>query len=422
MPIVKDSIYLFSARFINSLSIFGLILVISRKLGPDIFGGYSFLNAVVMTGIVFANFGLDAHMVREVSRDHSLGHTYLASVLGFKTISSLIVMVGIYGLFRIFLIDQALVRLLAVFSIVIFLNSISQSLWFYGDAFQKFPFHAGLWAFSNLIKVPTVWLFISLGESLEMVTYALVISEFISLIVSSVCIYIFFGGFLNSFSIKFISKLCKEVWPLAIIFILSALYFRIDLMMLEIMKGDKAAGIYSAAYKLIEFLSIVPGTICVAALPGLSAEYCNNIETFKSNSVRSLIFLGISGIGAGLFFYLFAKQIILLLYGPLYFESIICLSILSGVIFFIFINGYFAYIAIAMNNEKKMALILFISTILNVLFNYYMIPRYSYIGASLSTLFTEILMSLFCVLLLRKSKLLGWHAILGSFAKSNTLY
>lgn len=417
MPIVKNAAYLFLARFINSLAILVLILVVSRRLGPDIFGGYSFLNAVVMTGVVVASFGLDAHMVREVSRDHSLGHTYLASVLGFKAISSLIVMAGLYGLFKIILIDQAMVKLLAVFSLVICLNSISQSLWFYGDAFQKFRFHAGLWAFSNILKVPMVWLFISFGEGLKMVIYALVIAEFISLIVSSLCIYTFFGGFLNSFSFKFISKLCKEVWPLAIIFILSAIYFRIDLMMLEIMKGDKAAGIYSAAYKLIEFLSIIPGTICVAALPGLSADYCNNIVAFRANSVRSILVLGTGGIVIGLFLYLFAKQIILQLYGPLFFDSIICLSILSGVVFFLFINGYLAYVAIAMNNDRGMALILFISTILNVLFNYYLIPKYSYIGASLSTLFSEIFMLLFCVLLFRKSGLLSRHAILCTVVK-----
>lgn len=403
MNLINNAAYLFVARFINSLSILGLIIVISRKLGPDIFGGYSFLNAVIMTGVVVASFGLDVHMVREVSRDHSLGHTYLVSVLGFKAISSLIVMAGVYGLFRFFLIDQALVRLLAFFSIVICLNSISQSLWFYGDAFQKFRFHAGLWAFSNILKVPMVWLFISAGESLKMVIYALVIAEFISLIVSGLCIYTFFGPSLNSFSIKFISKLCKEVWPLAVIFILSALYFRIDLMMLEIMKGDKAAGIYSAAYKLIEFLSIIPGTICLAALPGLSADYYKNIKTFRSNSIRTILILGTGGFGIGLFLHLFAKQIILKLYGPLFFDSIICLSILSGVVFFLFINGYLAHVAIAMNNDRGMALILFISTILNVSFNYYLIPKYSYIGASLSTLFSEIFMLLFTIILFRKT-------------------
>ena len=367
-----------------------------------------------MTGIVVANFGLDAHMVRAVSRDHSLGHAYLASVLGFKAISSLLVMAGVYGLFKLFLIDQSLIGLLALFSILICLNSISQTFWFYGDAFQKFSFHAGLWAFSNILKVPMVWFFISIGESLEMVIYALVAAEFISFIVAGVCIYIFFGGFMNSFSIKFLSGLCKEVWPLAIIFILSALYFRIDLMMLEIMKGDKAAGIYSAAYKLIEFLSIIPGTICIAALPGLSADYYKSIEAFRASSVRAILLLGTGGIGIGLFLYLFAQQIILKLYGPLFFDSIICLRILAGVVFFLFINGYLAYIAIAMNREKGMALILFISTLLNVAFNYYLIPRYSYVGASLATLFSEILMVLFCVCLFRKSGLLSRHAMLGT--------
>ena len=80
----KNSAYLFAARFINSLAILGLILLISRRLGPDIFGGYSFLTALIMTGIVVANFGLDTLLVREVSRDHSVGPKYLSSVLGFK--------------------------------------------------------------------------------------------------------------------------------------------------------------------------------------------------------------------------------------------------------------------------------------------------------------------------------------------------
>jgi O-antigen/teichoic acid export membrane protein len=175
-------------------------------------------------------------------------------------------------------------------------------------------------------------------------------------------------------------------------------------MMLEIIKGDKAAGIYSAAYKLIEFLSIIPGTICVTALPGLSSDYFCNIEKFRSNSIKSLFFLGISGIGAGLFFYLFSRQIILLLYGPLYHESIICLKILSGVIFFLFINGFVAYIAIAMNNEKKIAQILLISTVINIILNYCLIPKYSYIGASISTLISEIFMLLFSVIIFRNLK------------------
>ena len=405
MQLTKNATYLFSARFVNALSIMALILIISRRLGPDIFGGYSFLNAVIMTGVVVANFGLDTLMVREVSRDHFLGKQYLASVLGFKVISSLVVMIGVFALFRYFLDDQAMIRLLAVFSIVICLNSLSQSFWYYGDAFQKFQFHAALWASLNVIKVPLVWFFISIEQDLTMVVYALIIAEAISLIISGCWIRLSFRLVLANLLFKSAPSLLKKVWPLAVVFILSAIYFRIDLMMLEVMKGENAVGIYSAAYKLIEFLSIIPGTVTVAALPGLATDYSANIEDFRASFYKTLTVLGIGGAAIGLVLYLFSKQVILLLYGPLFSDSVLSLSILSGVVFFLFVNGYLAYVMIATNNDRTVALILVISTILNVLFNFYLIPRYSHVGAALSTLISEVFMLLCYIVLFIKTNI-----------------
>lgn len=405
MQLTKNTAYLLSARFINALSILALILIISRRLGPDIFGGYSFLNAVIMTGIVVATFGLDTFMVREVSRGPFLGNQILSSVLGFKVISSLVVMASVWALFSFFLEDQAIIRLLAVFSIVICLNSLSQSFWYYGDAFQKFQFHASLWATSNVIKIPIVWFFISIEQELVMIIYALIIAEIISLIISGCLIRRRFKLVLDNLFFKSIPILLKKVWPLAVVFILSAIYFRIDMMMLEVMKGEKAVGIYSASYKLIEFLSIIPGTVTIAALPGLTADYSANIEGFRASFFKTLTVLGIGGAAIGLFLYLFSKQVVLLLYGPLFSDSVLSLNILSGVIFFLFVNGYLAYVTIATNNDKAVALIIVISTILNVLLNFYLIPRYSHVGAALSTLISEVFMLLCYIVLFIKTNI-----------------
>ena len=405
MQLTKNTAYLLSARFINALSILALILIISRRLGPDIFGGYSFLNAVIMTGIVVATFGLDTFMVREVSRGPFLGNQILSSVLGFKVISSLVVMASVWALFSFFLEDQAIIRLLAVFSIVICLNSLSQSFWYYGDAFQKFQFHASLWATSNVIKIPIVWFFISIEQELVMIIYALIIAEIISLIISGCLIRRRFKLVLDNLFFKSIPILLKKVWPLAVVFILSAIYFRIDMMMLEVMKGEKAVGIYSASYKLIEFLSIIPGTVTIAALPGLTADYSANIEGFRASFFKTLTVLGIGGAAIGLFLYLFSKQVVLLLYGPLFSDSVFSLNILSGVIFFLFVNGYLAYVTIATNNDKAVALIIVISTILNVLLNFYLIPRYSHVGAALSTLISEVFMLLCYIVLFIKTNI-----------------
>jgi O-antigen/teichoic acid export membrane protein len=112
--------------------------------------------------------------------------------------------------------------------------------------------------------------------------------------------------------------------------------------------------------------------------------------------------LGVGGGAVGLLLYLFSKQIVLLLYGPPFSDSVLSLSILSGVVFFLFVNGYLAYVMIATNNDRSVALILVLSTILNVMFNLYLIPRYSHVGAAISTLFSEILMLLFYVLVFAK--------------------
>jgi O-antigen/teichoic acid export membrane protein len=299
-----------------------------------------------------------------------------------------------------------MIRLLAIFSIVICLNSLSQSFWYYGDAFQKFQFHAILWAASNAIKVPVVWFFISFRQDLSAVIYALVIAELVSLIISGCSVRLHFGWILHDVSFKPVVSLFKMGWPLAVVFILSAVYFRIDLMMLEVMKGDKAVGLYSAAYKLIEFLSIIPGTVTVAALPGLAGDYSTNIKGFKASFYRTLTVLGVGGGVIGLFLCLFSKQIILLLYGPLFSDSMFSLTILSGVVFFLFVNGYLAYAMIATNNDRSVALILVVSTVLNVLFNFYLIPKYGHVGAALSTLLSEILMLLFYIFVFTRRNIL----------------
>ena len=405
MRLVKNSAYLFAARFVNSVSILAVILIISRRLGPDIFGGYSFLNAVIMTGVVVANFGLDTLMVREVSRDHLQGNRFLSSALGFKVISSLVVMAGLFGLFSLFLDDRAMIRLLAVFSIVICLNSLSQSFWFYGDAFQKFRSHAVLWALSNLIKVPIVWFFISVRQDLAMVVYALVIAELISLLISGCWVRLNFGVVLSDLSFRSMAPLFKKGWPLAAVFILTAIYSRVDLMMLEVIKGEKAVGMYSAAYRLIEFLGIIPVTVTVVALPGLAADYSTDMEAFRAGFYKTLKVLGVAGGAIGLLLYLFSKQIVLLLYGPMFSDSVVSLSILSGVVFFLFVNGYLAYVTIAANNDRAVVLILVISTIVNILLNLYLIPRYSHVGAAISTLLSEILMLLCYIFLFVKTNI-----------------
>jgi len=405
MQLAKNSAYLFSARCVNALAIMALTLIITRRLGPDIFGGYSFLNAVVMTGVVIANFGLDTFMVREVSRNTTEGNQLLSVVLGSKLVLSLMVMVAINAIFWLFLEQKTMVALLALFSIVVCLNSLSQSFWYYADAFQEFQVHAVLWASLNVIKVPLVWCFITIREDLSMVIYALIIAEVISLLISGCWTRLRFRIVFGKIPFKSMLPLLKRVWPMAAVFILSAIYFRVDMIILEVMKGEKAVGTYSAACRLIEFLSIIPGTVAMAALPGLATDYSDNRDVFRTKFFRTIVALGVVGAMTGSLLFLFSRHLILFLYGPLFSDSAVSLCILSGSVFFLFVNGYWAFAAISTNHEKRVASIVLVSTILNILMNICLIPRYSGVGAAISTLISEIFMLVLYVVCFSKEEI-----------------
>jgi O-antigen/teichoic acid export membrane protein len=83
--VIKNTLYIFAGRFFNAVFVFLLILVVSRQLGPALFGVYSFLTTVVLAANCFSNLGFDTWMVREVTKNPSQGKSYITNILGFKT-------------------------------------------------------------------------------------------------------------------------------------------------------------------------------------------------------------------------------------------------------------------------------------------------------------------------------------------------
>ena len=393
--IFKNSIDLLTARFFNVVSQLGIVVLISRRLGPDVFGEFSFLNAVILTGIVIANFGLDTFIVREVSRDHAKGNSLLSASLQFKLFTSMIVMGTIFILFRYLLNTQDISNILMLFSVTICLNSLSHSLWFYCDAFNRFKVHSFLWALSNLIKLFFVWMFLALNNDLYIVIYAIILSEIIILLLSITTIKLKFNIKPVKIHLSEFWMLFRKSYPIALIFILGALYFRIDLIMLKLLATKTSIGLYAASFRVVEFISIIPGTMFIAAFPNLSKSYIHDHNTFYSNANKAILMIGLVASVITLVVYFLSSAIIHTLYGPRYLEAGDCLRILSFAIFLLFLNGYFAYFHLARNNENLIVFILFTSTLFKILLNYFLIPKYNYMGSALSVVISEFLIFIF---------------------------
>jgi O-antigen/teichoic acid export membrane protein len=366
-----------------------LALVVSRQLGPALFGIFSFLSAVVVSANCFSNLGLDTWMVREVTKNPSKGKQYLSHILGLKIGTSFITIVLVFLIFRTTNLPQTTLRLLCVLSISLFFNTISQSLWHYGNCFKEYLYHSVLWAASNIIKAGLGITLVLLFHELEPLILGVVVAEGIALILSYCVIRNRFGTFIPKFQFVVWKSFLVCSAPMAMGMIFSILYFRLDIVMLQLMTGEKIVGFYSAAYKLFEVAVVLPHSFMLVLFPTFVEEYNSDQSQFKSRFKKALVLYSFIGGGIALVLWSFSHEIIRTIYGEKFLLSANILEVLSWAILLFFINFLLSNLLIASGREKINAWNLVGATILNISLNLIWIPHYGAIGAAWATFLCE---------------------------------
>jgi O-antigen/teichoic acid export membrane protein len=388
--VIKNTLYIFAGRSSNAVFLFLLALVVSRQLGPALFGIFSFLTAVVVAANCFSNLGLDTWMVREVTKTPSQGKLYLSNILGLKIGTSLVTLVLVFLIFRMTDLPQTTLNLLWILSISLLFNTISQTLWHYGNCFKEFVYHSVLWATSNIIKAGFGITLVLLFLELEPLVWGVVAAEAISLILSFFVIRRRFGLFAPEFRFSVWKDFMVRSAPIAMGMIFSVLYFRLDIMMLQLMTEEKVVGFYSAAYKLFEVAVVLPHSFMLVLFPTLVEEYHSDRPQFKDRFKKVLAMYTLIGGSIALALWVFSQGIITLMYGDTFLPSISVLDILSGVVLLFFINFLLSNILIISGRERFNAWNLVGATVLNAILNLALIPLYGAIGAAWATLFCEV--------------------------------
>jgi O-antigen/teichoic acid export membrane protein len=187
------------------------------------------------------------------------------------------------------------------------------------------------------------------------------------------------------------NDLIKEGVILGGVTFLWLIYFRIDTVMLGIMKDDIEVGIYNVAYKLMEGVFFIPGIMMLVFFPSLTKR-----EKFNKIFGKLLFVLGGIGLGMSVMVYLFSSSLIRLIYGSEFFGSIAVLQILALAVFPVFLGHLATQSLVALDLNRIYLLVAFIGMLLNISLNYLLIPRFGANGAAWATVATEMAVVLLC--------------------------
>jgi O-antigen/teichoic acid export membrane protein len=400
--LVKNALWLFSAEIIDKLLSYFLIVVLARTLGDIGLGEYSFVFAFAGLTFLLADFGVGYYLLRESARSPQRIQTLFSNILSVKLLLVLLA----FGATLAFLIP--IDKPAHVLWSIIILSAIL-SLQHLGNLFESiFQGRNRM----HLYAIPRV-----LERLVAFAVGIIVLLKFKNLSLFFIVLLIaylfrFFYELIFArkivklrprFDLPVIKEVLKAGIPLWTTGVFAFIYFRIDIVMLSLLVNDQVVGWYSAAYKLIDALNFIPYIIFVATFPSMSLLFQKNRKLLKillNRVIRSLVALA-SPLVIGTI--LLADRILLFIYGDQFTNSTIALQILIIAQAIAFITYILGTSLNAMNREKAFTLVLASLAVFNLVLNFIFIPRYSYVGASITTVMTEVLSLVILHALMKKT-------------------
>jgi O-antigen/teichoic acid export membrane protein len=194
--------------------------------------------------------------------------------------------------------------------------------------------------------------------------------------------------------VSFWKEFLLESAPLAATALITFAYFKLDTIILSVLQESSDVGIYNVAYKIMENLIFFPAMLAGLILPLLSNTITSNRRLFEEiiDKTFKVFLLIVFPLVIGVF--VLAPEIIAIVSGSGFDESVRVLRILVFALGCIFFGHYFTMLMVVSGAQKKLMKALLLAALVNISLNMLFIPKYSYLAAASVSLITECLVVL----------------------------
>jgi len=360
---------------------------VARYLGPETFGEYSVALAFVSTFILFMDFGLSNYMVQEGSRDESVLPLFLGNTLLFKVFTLLVVYALMLVLMHPASFNQSIQSMIIVFGLASGLNALDSTVYNYFQAKQQM-YYAAFYQFLStfLIGALTILVVVEKGN-VVMIT----VSQLVTAVLISLMLYAHLRRHIRlQFDFYRLIEMLKLGLPYGIAVIFLYVYFQIDMVMLALMRSPFEVGIYSAAYRLIAILLLIPGIVTSVLYPILFQLGVESKQKHQETIEKIFKVLSAVGIPGSVLLFVLANPLLTWLYKNRFPQSIPIMMLLSWFFALECLSFSLGDVLTTTNRQWTRAKIQGGAALLNIAINLYAIPRYGIYGASVATLITEL--------------------------------
>jgi O-antigen/teichoic acid export membrane protein len=181
--------------------------------------------------------------------------------------------------------------------------------------------------------------------------------------------------------------------PIGIAGILTLAYARIDQILVFELAGDRAAGLYGAAYRVLDSLGVVPLSVMTTLFPLIAAAHPVDMTRVRRLVQRAVDYLSMVSLPVLAFTLVASEEIARFLFGAQLADAGQVLPILMAA----YIAICFGYIAgnlmVVLGLQRAFVRYALIGLVVNVALNLILVPSYGFVAAAWVTLVTEVLVN-----------------------------
>ena len=398
------------------------VAILTRYLGAEGYGKLTIALVYLSFFGIFADLGLFTIVVREISKDESRSREIVGNALSLRTLLSVVVMLLAIGLAAVLPYEPDVKVAVAIASAAIFFGLLNSSLI---TVFQA-RLAMGYSVVADIAGRAASLTAVIVAASLDLGFFAIVATAAVGSLVTFLVTNYFVRRFVK---IGFLGdrrlwkELFRESLPLGAALAINQIYFRVDTVILSLLRSPAEVGIYGAAYKVLEILITFPGFFINSVFPVLSKYVAEGDRRVRETVQRSFDVLWLVSAPVVVGGIVIGPALMRTLTGAGFDESGLALQLLLPSVVFSFAVGIFAYSLIA---KKKQAILFKVSLALltgNVLLNLALIPSFGFKAAAIITTLTEAAAFVVLLLLFRRHYGFapGWGRALRALAAAGVM-
>ncbi len=404
--IASNASVLLCTDILGKLTQAAFVLFVARALGVQRYGVYTLAFTAFFFLEFLAQFGIRPMAVREIARNRDQAHRLVAGIL-------ILLLGGACVVYGLLLLGLPFVKygpevraLIYVLALTLFPRAVSHTFTVTSYGFERMKLPSIVSIGSGLASSSLGILVLYLGGGLYGLAGLIVAVSVGEGLIAGWLMLRDFPGSRLAVDPPLWRELIKQSLPFGVLGLLMLVHSKVDVIMLSLMRGPLdslvAIGYYTPAYSILSALMLLPGSLRLAMIPSL-VSHEKSIEVMRSTLEGTTKFLfafvAFPMIIATTFF---AKEIVVLLFGPTYLPTADALRILGWAYALVAATTpAFAVISTSKHLERYVPWALG-WVLVNVLLNLFLIPTYSFIGAAIATVITETLGWLFRLYLVKQ--------------------